>query len=140
MSRRKPYRPRLVRVPITRGVVDSYAQDLHFPLMAAELGHFTTESFDKIGAALNVVWGALQFKPPKDPAVLIVIESGMRTMNECAQRGDGTGIWKLTPIELASVTAAANKAEEALPHLNGLDIRNAMHHLAQVRAETRRAA
>lgn len=137
---RKPYRPRLIRVPITQGLVDQYAQDLQFPLKAAELGYFNTESFDKIGAALNVIWGALFIKPPKDPAITKVTEGGMRTMNAVAQRGDGTGIRKLTPTELASVTAAAQKAEESLPYLNGIDLRNAMHKLAQVRAEERKAA
>lgn len=137
---RKPYRPRLVNVPVTQGLVDQYAQDLRFPLMAAELGHFSTDAFDKIGAALNVVWAALELKQLADPSYKAVIEGGMRTMNEVSKRGDGTGIWKLTPIELASVTAAANKAEQALPRLTGIDLRNAMHKLAEVRTEQRKAA
>jgi hypothetical protein len=134
---RKPYRPRLVNVPVTQGLVDQYAQDLRFPLMAAELGHFNTDAFDKIGAALNVIWAAVELKPLRDPSIKVVIEGGMRTMNEVSARGDKTGTWKLTQTELASVTAAANKAEQALPHLTGIDLRNAMVEMAKVRAKAR---
>jgi hypothetical protein len=137
---RKPYRPKPVGTPITRGLLDSFAQELHFSLLTARAGHFNTTSFDKIGGTLNVIWGALELRKPQFNTERLVIEGGMRTMNEVADRGDKTGTWMLTLTQIATVTAAANKAEEALQFLNVLDLYRSMQKLREVRAEERRAA
>lgn len=136
---RKPYRPKPVNTPITRGLVDSFAQELHFSLLAARAGYFSTATFDKIGATFNVLWGALELRKPKHQAERLVIEGGMRAMNECAERGDRTGVWTLTLPQIASVTAAAIKAEEVLPQLSVLDLYRSMQKLRKVRAEMRQA-
>lgn len=139
-KRNKPYRPREVKIPITRGLLDSFGQELHFALMTARAGHFNTDNFDRIAAAFNVIWGALFHHPSKDPAVIKVLEGAMRAMNECSARGDRTGVWTLNITELATVTAATHKAEEALQFLNVNDLYNSMQKLREVRLEERRAA
>ena len=50
---------RPLRIPVTKSLVDQFGRELHFSLMLAELGHFTTKEFDKIGQCLNTIYGAL---------------------------------------------------------------------------------
>ena len=131
---------REVRIPITRSLLDQFAQELQFSLMTARLGHFNKDSFDKIGAALNVIWGALFHKPPKDASIVTVIEGAMRAMNQCADRGDRSGIWTLSITEQATVSAAADKAEEALQYLDVMALYKSMQKLREMREEERKAA
>lgn len=128
-KRNKAYHPRRIRVPMTRGLLDSFAQELHFSLMTATQGHFSKIGFDKIGSCLNVIHGALEVKPPKDRATLVVIEGAIRAMNDCGDRGARSGVWTLTLEERASVTAGAQKAEEALAFLDVLTLHESMQNL-----------
>ena len=130
---------RQLRIPITRALLDQFAQELHFSLMKAELGYFSTKDFDAIGACLNTIYGALDLRPPKDKSMLVVIEGAMRAMNECAKRGDQSGTWTLNLYERATVSAGAKKAEEALAMLDVTTIYRSMKLLEIERAaETER--
>jgi hypothetical protein len=110
---------RPLRIPITRELLNLFAQELHFSLMKAELGYFSTKEFDAIGRCLNVIYGALDLRPPRDKTILVALEGAMRAMNECAARGDRSGVWTLNLYERAAVHAGTQKAEEALA---GLDV------------------
>ncbi|OIR10999.1 hypothetical protein GALL_71700 [mine drainage metagenome] len=130
---------RQLRIPITKGLHDQFAQEMHFSLMKANLGHFSTVEFDKIGRCFNTIYGALDLKPPKDKSLLVAIEGAMRAMNECAARGDTSGIWTLRITELAAVRAGVKKAEEALALLDVTTVYQAMKLLdAERAAETER--
>lgn len=134
-------RVRQVHIPITRSLLDQFGQELHFALMTAEHGCFSKTAFDKIGACLNCIYGALDLKPPKDRTVLIAIEGAMRTMNECAKRGDRTDVWTLTLTERMAVSAGVKKAEEILPTLDVMTLYQSMQLLkAQQLAEEQLAA
>ena len=141
-KRTKRYNPNRVtpRIPITRPLLDIFAQDLHFSLMSATLGHFGHDQFDKIGGSLNIIWAALSKRPPKDPAILVCIEGAMRAMNQCGARGDRTGTWTLTIEEQAAVRAGIQKAEEALPYLDVMALYRARNICEEIRAEERQAA
>lgn len=138
---RKPYRPKPVRIPITKGLIDQFAQELHFSLMKAHLGYFTTVEFDKIGTCFNTIYGALDLRPPKDKTILVAIEGAMRAMNDCSKRGDTSGVWTLRVTEIAAVRAGAQKAEEALALLDVTTVYQSIKLLeAEQRAEERKAA
>lgn len=127
---RRTIRP--LRTPITKGLLDDFGQDLHFSLMMAAQNHFGHKDFDKIGWCFNSIYGAMLGKPPKDPAILTVIEGAMRAMNDCGKRGFHTDAWKLTTFEQASVIAGAEKAQEYLPYL---DCRMLYDSFQQLKAE-----
>lgn len=124
-------------IPITRALLNQFSEELRFSLMKADLGYFTTKEFDKIGACLNTIYGALDLRPPKDKTVLVAIEGAMRAMNECASRGDTHGIWTLNLYERAAVRAGTQKAEEALALL---DVTTVYQSIKLLEAEQRAAA
>lgn len=124
-------------IPITRALLDQFSQELHFSLMKADLGYFSTIEFDKIGTCLNTIYGALDLRPPKDKTVLVAIEGAMRAMNDCSKRGDTSGIWTLNIYERAAVRAGAQKAEEALALL---DVTTVYQSIKLLEAEQRAAA
>lgn len=129
--------PRPLNIPITRGLISQFAQEIRFAIMTADLGRFSKLSFDKIGGCMNCIYGALIDHPPKDPAVMVVIEGAMRAMNECGRRGDQNGMWTLTATERAAVSAGATKAEEALQRLDVMALYNSMNKLKAMQlAET----
>lgn len=141
-KRTKRYNPKRfdVRIPITRELLNTFGQDLHFSLFNASTGHFNRENFDKIGGSFNLIWAALSKKPPKDHAVMAVIEGAMRAMNQCGTRGDRTGIWTLTALEQAAVQAGVEKAEEALPYLDVMALYRAQETCKELRAQELKAA
>lgn len=88
MSRQKPkrtkrYNPNRIRVrlPVT-GLLNDFGIVLHTAYSAAALGYFSKQQYDRIGQAINCIYGALVLRPPKDPAVTTVIEGAMRAVNE----------------------------------------------------------
>ena len=96
--KKKAKQRRMPNVPIT-GLLKEISKELYFGLMSAELGHFTAEKFDRLGAAINLIWTALYNKQPSDKSVLPVIEGAMRAMNECSLRCSSTNVWTLRPLE-----------------------------------------
>ena len=117
-KRNKRYVPKHVDIPVTQSLRDEFGIVLHSALTAAELGHFDKHQYDRIGQAINCIWGALELRPPKDPAVKLVIEGAMRAMNDAGRRGDATGIWVLRELEQAAILAGIHKAEEHLPKMS----------------------
>lgn len=126
--RNKAYRAKHVHIPIT-GLLDDFALVLHSGLAAAELGHFSKLQYDRLGQAINTLYGALVLRPPKDSAVLTVIEGAMRAMNDCGRRGDASGIWELRGLEQAALLAGIRKAEEHLPKMDVLTLYDSMQRL-----------
>lgn len=136
-KRNKQYRPKHVHIPVT-GLRDEFGLVLHSALNAATLGYFSKQQYDRIGSALNCLYGALDLRPPKDPAVLTVIEGAMRTMNNVGQRGDETGVWLIRPIEQAAVLAGIRKAEEYLPMMDVMTLYDSMQKLKAMQIEEER--
>lgn len=124
-KRNKSYHPKPVRIPVT-GLRDDFGLVLHSAHSAASLGYFSKEQYDRIGGAMNCIYGALDLKPPKDPAVLTVIEGAMRTMNEAGRRGDASGVWTLRGAEQAALLAGIRKVEEVLPTMDVVTLYQSM--------------
>lgn len=124
-KRNKPYRPRHINIPVT-GLRNDFGLVLHSALSAATLGYFSKDQYDRIGGAMNCIYGALDLKPPKDPAVLTVIEGAMRTMNEAGRRGDASGVWSLRGAEQATLLAGIRKVEEVLPTMDVMTLYQSM--------------
>jgi hypothetical protein len=115
----RKYRPKHIHIPVMRGLREEFGIVLHSALTAAELGHFSKDQYDRIGQALNCVWGALELRPPKNlEAAKLVIEGAMRAMNDAGRRGDASGIWVLRELEQVAVLAGIHKAEECLPRMD----------------------
>jgi hypothetical protein len=127
-KRDKAYRPKGVRIPVT-SLRDEFGIVLHSCIVAARNGHFDKSQFDRIGQAINCVWGALYLKPPKDISVMTVVEGAMRAMNDVSERGDATGHWLLRDFEQAAVLAGIRKIEEQLPYMDVMMLYRAMQEM-----------
>ncbi len=126
--RNKAYRAKHVHIPVT-GLRDDFGLVLHTAYNAATLGYFSKEQYDRIGQAINCIYGALVLRPPKDAAVLTVIEGAMRAMNDCGRRGDASGLWELRCLEQAALLSGIKKAEEHLPKMDVLTLYDSMQRL-----------
>jgi hypothetical protein len=128
-KRRKPYHPKPVHLPIMGELRNEFAVVLLGSITAARFGIFNEGQFHKLGGLLNCIIGALIINPPKDPAILAVIEGAARAMNQCGKRGFGSNIWKLTDLECASIYAGIKKAEESLLFLGVFEVNESMNRL-----------
>lgn len=126
--RDKKYRPKHIRIPVT-GLLGEFGLVLHTAYNSAALGYFSKQQYDRIGQAINCVYGALVLRPPKDASVPIVIEGAMRAMNEAGRRADATGIWVLRDTEKAALLAGIKKAEEHLPKMDVMNLHSSMQRL-----------
>ena len=52
---RKIYRPRPVNVPITRGMLNTLGQEMHFALMGMECGDNSSTNWKNVGKVLFIV-------------------------------------------------------------------------------------
>lgn len=135
-KRNKPYVQKHVRLPVMGALRNEFSMTLHSALMMAEAGLFNKHQFDRIGQALNCIWGALELRPPKNTATAkLVIEGAMRAMNDAGKRGDATNIWVLRNTEQAAVLAGIHKAEEVLPRLDVLTLNEAIQQFDLIRIE-----
>lgn len=124
-KRNKRYHPKHVRIPVT-SLRDDFGLVLRSAHNAASLGYFNKDQYDRTGGAMNCVYGALDLKPPKDPAVLTVIEGAMRVMNNVGWRGDLSDVWMMRPIERATLLAGIQKVEEVLPTMDVMTLYQSM--------------
>lgn len=135
----KHYKPKHIHLPVMSGLRDEFSLVLHSALTAAELGHFSKDQYDRIGQAINTIWGALELRPPKDSAAAkLVIEGAMRAMNEAGRRGDASGIWVLRELEQVAVLAGIHKAEEMLPRMDVYTLNDAIQRLKVMQIEEER--
>lgn len=130
-KRNKRYRPKHVRIPVT-GLREEFSLVLHMALEMARMGHFSKLQYDRIGQAINCIWGALFIRPPKDPSVTLVIEGAMRAMNDAGRRGDATGVWELRDLEQAALLAGIHKAEEQLPKMDVMVLYQSMQKMKEL--------
>jgi hypothetical protein len=135
-ARTKRYTPKHISIPVMKGLRDEFGIVLHSAIAAAELGVFNTHQYDRIGQAINCVWGALELRPPRDSeAAKLVIEGAMRTLNEAGKRGDATGVWELRELERAAILAGIYKAEELLPRMDVNTMNSAIQQFRLLHAE-----
>jgi hypothetical protein len=130
-KRKKSYRPKHVRIPVT-SLREEFSLVLHMALEMARTGHFSKLQYDRIGQAINCIWGALFIRPPKDPSVTLVIEGAMRAMNDAGRRGESSGVWELRDLEQAALLAGIHKAEETLPKMDVMVIYQSMQKMKEL--------
>lgn len=131
-KRNKSYRPKHVRIPVT-SLREEFSLVLHMALEMARIGMFSKTQYDRIGESINCIWGALFIRPPKDPAVTLVIEGAMRAMNDAGRRGDANGVWELRDLEQSAVLAGIHKAEEQLPKMDVMVLYQSMQKMKELR-------
>jgi hypothetical protein len=110
MTRKNP----TLRVPVTQGLKDIYAMDMHLPYEAACGGYFSVTAFGRLAVALSVVRTALAQKNTQIPNAVETLDGAIITLTAVRKRGDATDVWEITEEERPSVLAGIEVAEECI--------------------------
>jgi hypothetical protein len=103
-----------LRVPVTRGLKDIYAMDMHLPYQAACEGRFSVTAFSRLAVAISVVRYALVSKNTQIPNAIETLDASIITLTDVRRRGDATDVWEITEDERPVVLAGIEMAEECI--------------------------
>jgi hypothetical protein len=107
-------KPTTLRVPVTQGLKDIYAMDMHLPYQAACTGNFSLTAFSRLAAAISVVRYALANKKTQIPNAIEMLDITINTLLSIRRRGDSTEVWEITEDERPIVLAGIEVAEECI--------------------------
>ena len=113
MKKRNP-----LRVPVTHGLKDIYAMDMHFAYQAACVGQFNVVSFSRMAAAISVVRSALEQQHTTIPMAIDTLDAAIETLRAIRKKGDETGVWEITESERPSIHSGIDMAEECIGTLD----------------------
>lgn len=107
-----------LRVPVTQGLKDIYAMDMHTAYQAACLGQFNVVAFSRLAAAISVIRTALEQKQTKIPLAIETLDAAIETLVAVRKRGDETDVWELTEGERPSILDGIDMAEQCIGTLD----------------------
>jgi len=107
-----------LRVPVTSGLKDIYAMDMHAAYQAACTGHFNVLAFGRLAAAISVVRSALEEHQTKLPLAIETLDAAIETLLAVRRRGDETDVWEITESERPSVLNGIDMAEQCIGTLD----------------------
>jgi len=107
-----------LRVPVTQGLKDIYAMDMHTAYQAACLGQFSVEAFGRLAAAISVIRSALEQKQTRIPGALETLDAAIGTLLEVRKRGDETDVWEITEAERPAILEGVDMAEQCIGTLD----------------------
>jgi hypothetical protein len=107
-----------IRVPVTHGLKDLYAMDMHLAYQAASIGQFNVTAFSRLAAALSVVLSALTQHNTQIPNAIATLTVTVETLQEVRSRGDTTGVWEINAAELPAVLSGIEMAEYCIGTLD----------------------
>lgn len=107
-----------LRVPVTNGLKDIYAMDMHSAYQAACLGQFSVVAFSRLASAIAVIRTALEQKQTKIPLAVETLEQAIETLVMVRTRGDKTDVWEITESERPSVLEGIDMVEQCMGTLD----------------------
>ena len=107
-----------LRVPVTSGLKDIYAMDMHAAYQAACAGQFSVVAFGRLAAALSVVRSSLEEHQTRLPLAIETLDSAIETLLAVRKKGDETGLWEITASERPSVLNGIEMAEQCIGTLD----------------------
>lgn len=122
---RRSYRPRLVNVPVTAGLVEMFEECFTLAETGLHLRAPTAEHFDAIATCLNTIGpvALVRFGPKHE--YTIAMSSAALAMNAAADRaaarradGNPEALERMYDHELGAVSRGLDAARQALPYLD----------------------
>lgn len=113
MKKNKP-----LHIPVTHGLKDIYAMDMHLPYQAACSGMFSVTAFSRLAAAISVIRTALEQHKTQIPDALATLDEAIVTLQAVRARGDETDVWEITESERPSVLSGIEMAEQCIGTLD----------------------
>lgn len=114
----KPKSGSRLHIPVTHGLKDLYAMDMHLAYQAACAEQFNVVSFGRLAAAISVVRSALTQHKTKIPNALTTLDLAVTTLHTVRIRGDATGVWEIIENERPSVLSGIDMAEQCIGTLH----------------------
>ncbi len=108
----------LLRVPVTKGLKDIYAMDMHAAYQAAAMGRFNVDAFGRLAAAISVVRTALVRHQTKIENAVELLDSTIAVLQQVRDKGDATGIWEITDADRPAVLTGIEVAEQCIGTLD----------------------
>jgi hypothetical protein len=107
-----------LRVPVTSGLKDMYAMDMHAAYQAACLGQFNVTAFGRLAAAIMVVRAALEAHQTKIEGAIETLDAALAVLRDVRTKGDETGVWEITESERPAVLGGIEMAEQCIGTLD----------------------
>jgi len=115
---RKIYRPKPVNVPVTQGLLDSLAQDMHFALMGLGYQDNSPDNWKKLGRVIFVVSIAADDNDRVGHGDRVMLDSAVLTLKSISDRELRTKVWSTTEMDREALTNGAIAAERVIPLLD----------------------
>jgi hypothetical protein len=113
MRKRKP-----LRIPVTRGLKDIYAMDMHLAYESACRNRFSVISFSRLAAALSVVRAALEHHKTTIPEAIPTLDAALEILMAVREKGDATDVWEISEIQRPVVLEGIDMAEQTIGTLD----------------------
>ena len=107
-----------LRVPVTKGLKDIYAMDMHAAYQAACLGRFNVTSFGRLAAAISVVRTALVQHETKIMNAVELLDAAIEVLQHVRRKGDETNIWEIAEADRSTVLDGVIVAEQCIGTLD----------------------
>lgn len=108
----------LLRVPVTAGLKDIYAMDMHTAYQAACLGQFNVNAFGRLAAAISVVRTALVRHETKIQNAVELLDATIEVLQRVREKGDETGVWEIGEEDRPAVSNGIDVAEQCIGTLD----------------------
>lgn len=108
----------LLRVPVTAGLKDIYAMDMHTAYQAACLGQFNVNAFGRLAAAISVVRTALVRHETKIQNAVELLDAAIEVLQRVRAKGDETGVWEISEEDRPAVSIGIDVAEQCIGTLD----------------------
>lgn len=108
----------LLRVPVTAGLKDIYAMDMHAAYQAACMGQFNVTLFGRLAAAISVVRTALVRHQTRIENAVQILDAAILVLQRVRVTGDETGIWAIPESDRPAVSDGIDVAEQCIGTLD----------------------
>ncbi len=119
---KKKRKPRLIRVPITQGLVDAIGQELHFGILGLQSGDNSPDNWKKVGKVIFIVSMTSDGMKEINKQDKVHVDNAVITLEQISNREVATGVWSATEIEIDSLCRGALAAESILPCLDSREL------------------
>ena len=107
-----------MRIPVTHGLKDLYAMDMHSAYQAACEDEFNVIVFSRLAAAISVVRSALAQHKTQIHNAIPTLDVAVETLQAIRTRGDSSGVWEITLSERPTVLSGIEMAEQCIGTLH----------------------
>lgn len=108
----------LLRVPVTAGLKDIYAMDMHAAYQAACLGQFNVNAFGRLAAAISVVRTALVRHETKIQNAVELLDAAIAVLQQVRAKGDEIDVWEVLEADRPVILTGIEVAEQCIGTLD----------------------